>query len=187
MHALWFVCSEHHGRQQAALNDFDLNTNYKTAVEFTYEELMTQRKGKSAAPDRRNMGYYAASQALRVRGKGGQIKWHPAVRAYFTGAHADPRDETGTEVPEDISDTMIEAWASENAAEQAVLVAFAASLHAATGIPYSDHSGVGCRRGLGAIQLCGPRRVARGRAPGAGRGEQGRQEAPQGGRVASVL
>ena len=55
-----------------------------------------------------------------------------------------PRDETGTEVPEDMSDTMIEAWASENAAEQAVLVAFAASLHAATGIPYSDHSGVGC-------------------------------------------
>ena len=111
----------------------------------------------------------------------------PAVRAYFTGAHADPRDETGTEVPEDMSDTMIEAWASENAAEQAVLVAFAASLHAATGIPYSDHSGVGCRRGLGAIQLCGPRRVARGRAPGAGRGEQGRREAPQGGRVAPVL
>ena len=128
MHALWFVCSEHHGSQQAALNDFDLNTYYKTAVEFTYEELMTQRKGKSATPDRRNMGYYAASQALRVRGKGDQIKWHPAVRAYFTGAHADPRDETGTEVPEDMSDTMIEAWASENAAEQAVLVAFAASL-----------------------------------------------------------
>ena len=68
----------------------------------------------------------------------------PAVRAYFTGAHADPRDETGTEVPEDMSDTMIEAWASENAAEQAVLVAFAVSLHEATGISCSDHSGVGC-------------------------------------------
>ena len=35
---------------------------------------------------------------------------------------------------------MIEAWASEDAAEQAVLVAFPASLHEATGIPYSDHS-----------------------------------------------
>jgi len=110
-----------------ALNDFDLNTYYKTAVEFTYEDLMTQRKGKSAAPDRRNMGYYASSQALRVRGKGNQIKWHPAVRAYFTSAHADPRDGTGTEVPEDMSGTMIEAWASEDAPEQAVLVAFAAS------------------------------------------------------------
>jgi len=123
-----------------ALNDFDLNTYYKTAVEFAYEDPMTQRKGKSAAPDRRSTGYYTASEALRVRGKGNQMKWHPAVRACFTGAHADPRDETGTEVPKDMSDTMIEAWASEDALEQAVLVAFAASLHEATGIPYSDHS-----------------------------------------------
>ena len=123
-----------------ALNDFDLNTYFKTAVEFSYEEFTTQRMGKSAAPDHRNMGYYAASQALRVRGKGNQIKWHPAVRACCIGAHADPRDAVGSEIPKNTSGTMIEALASEDAPEQAVLVAFAASLHEATGIPYSDHS-----------------------------------------------
>ena len=59
------------------------------------------------------MGYYAASQAMNVRGRANQIQWHPGIKGFFTGAHEDPRDAAGIEIPEDMSAAMIEAWDSE--------------------------------------------------------------------------
>ena len=86
------------------------------------------------------MGYYGASQAMNIRGRANQIQWHPWIKGFFTGAHGDPRDAAGIEIPEDMSAAMIEAWDSEGDPDQAVLIEFAASLHAVTGIPFSDHS-----------------------------------------------
>jgi hypothetical protein len=122
-----------------ALNDFDILTYYMIALEFTYEELCARRPN-SFASSRRNMSYYAASQAMGIRGGGNQVKWHPGLLVFFSGVHGDPRDAAGNEIPENMSADMIAAWESEPAPEQAVLIEFAASLHTVTGIPFGDKS-----------------------------------------------
>jgi len=124
---------------QNTLNDFDLLTYFNAGFGFTHRELVARRK-KSTASSRRNMGYYGASQAMNIRGRANQIQWHPGIKGFFTGAHEDPRDAAGIEIPEDMSAAMIEAWDSEGDPDQAVLMEFAASLHAVTGIPFGDHS-----------------------------------------------
>ena len=69
---------------------------------------------------------------MNVRGRANQIQWHPRIKGFFTGAHEDPRDAAGIEIPEDMSAAMIEAWDSEGDPDQAVLIKFAAFLHAVT-------------------------------------------------------
>ena len=55
-----------------ALNDFDLLHYSSVAFEFTYEELVA-RRANSFASLRRNMSYYAASQAMNIKGRANQI------------------------------------------------------------------------------------------------------------------
>jgi len=123
-----------------ALNDFDLlQYYYPVAFEFTYEELVA-RRANSFASSRRNMSYYAASQAMNIKGRANQVAWHPGIKTFFTGAHQDPLDEAGKEIPQDMSAAMIEAWTSEPVPDQAVLIEFAAGLHKATNIAFGNHS-----------------------------------------------
>ena len=86
------------------------------------------------------MSYYAASQAVRVVGKGNQVTWHPGIKGFLTGVHEDTRDEDGNEIPENIPAAVREAWESEPAPEQSVLIEFAAELHDTTGIPFDNRS-----------------------------------------------
>ena len=83
------------------LNDFDILTYYNVAFEFTIDELMAKRSN-SYGSSRRNMSYYAASQAVRVVGKGNQVTWHPGIKGFLTGVHEDTRDEDGNEIPENM-------------------------------------------------------------------------------------
>ena len=120
-----------------ALNDFDLlQYYYPVAFEFTYEELVA-RRANSFASSRRNMSYYAASQAMNIKGRANQVAWHPGIKTFFTGAHQDPLDEAGKEIPQDMSAAMIEAWTSEPVPDQAVLIKFCARSF----LSFAPHSG----------------------------------------------